>query len=269
MTPQTYATAAEARAAIRRGAHTRPTSGVAPGYVQTNLVMLPEAYARDFHTFCARNPKPCPLLEVTAPGSPAPAWSAPEADLRRDLPKYRVFRDGEIVDEPTEVVNLWRDDFVAFLLGCSFTFEAALVAAGYRLAHVEQGRNVPMYITNRDCVTAGPFAGPLVVSMRPFRADELADVAAISGRYPTMHGAPVHSGDPATLGIDDLARPPFGEPVALAADQVPVFWACGVTPQVAARKARIPLMITHSPGHMFITDRHHSELVGQEVETAG
>ncbi len=249
----------EARARIRRGEYTGPTSGLARGHVQANLVMLPEEYAFDFLKFCVRNPKPCPVLEVTDAGSPEPAIVAPGADLRTDLPKYRVYEGGELADEPTDVRSLWRDDMVAFLLGCSFTFETALLEAGLRIAHQEQGRNTPMYLTGTKCLASGPFSGPMVVSMRPFRADEIPLVVAISGRYPMMHGAPVHVGDPDSLGIRDLAEPEFGESVELEDDQQPVFWACGVTPQAAAREARLPLMVTHNPGHMFVTDRRNSE----------
>jgi uncharacterized protein YcsI (UPF0317 family) len=252
---------ADVRTRVRSGEFTGPTSGVARGHAQANLVMLPEEYAFDFLKFCVRNPRPCPVLEVTDPGSPEPAVTAPGADLRTDLPRYRVFEGGELADEPTDVRSYWRDDTVAFLLGCSFTFETALVDAGLRLAHQEQGRNVPMYETSRECVPSGPFAGPMVVSMRPFRPDEVPQVVEISGRYPTMHGAPVHVGRPESLGIRDLDEPDYGESVELEGDQMPVFWACGVTPQAAARQARLPLMITHAPGHMFVTGMTNEELL--------
>ena len=249
----------EVRASIRRGAHTGPTGGLARGYVQTNLVILPEDYAFDFLKFCVRNPKPCPILEVTDAGSPEPVVMAPGADLRTYLPKYRIYENGRLVEEPTDIRSYWQDDLVCFLIGCSFTFETALLAAGLRIAHLEEGRTVPMYVPNRECVASRPFAGPMVVSMRPYGADEISLVVAISGRYPTMHGAPVHIGDPDALGVRDLQDPEFGEPVSLAEDQIPVFWACGVTPQAVAMDARPPLMITHSPGHMFVTDRLDAE----------
>jgi uncharacterized protein YcsI (UPF0317 family) len=185
--------------------------------------------------------------------------TAPGADLRTDVPRYRVYEHGEMVEEPEEISHRWQDDLVGFLIGCSFTFEAALVAAGLRIAHVEQGRNVPMYVTGRECVPSGPFSGPMVVSMRPYRAEEIPLVVRASGRYPAMHGAPLHVGDPEALGIRDLNEPEFGEPVEIEEDQLPVFWACGVTPQAVVMKVRPPLVITHSPGHMFITDRRHSE----------
>jgi uncharacterized protein YcsI (UPF0317 family) len=249
----------EVRARIRRGEHAGPTGGLAPGYVQTNLVILPEDYAFEFLKFCVRNPKSCPVLEVTDVGSPVPSSMAPEADLRTDVPRYRIYENGELVDEPTDIKAYWREDLVSFLIGCSFTFERALLGAGLRLAHLDQGKNVPMYLTGRDCVPSGPFAGPMVVSMRPYRPDEVPLAVAVSGRYPTMHGAPVHVGDPASLGIRNLEEPEFGESIELAEDQIPVFWGCGVTPQAVAMKARPPLMITHSPGHMFITDRLDGE----------
>jgi uncharacterized protein YcsI (UPF0317 family) len=249
----------EVRARIRDGEHAGPTGGLVRGYVQTNVVILPEDYALDFLKFCVRNPKPCPVLEVTDAGSPEPPVMAPGADLRTDVPKYRVYENGDLVDEPADIRSYWRDDLVSFLIGCSFTFERALLDAGLYLAHLDQGRNVPMYVTGRECVPSGPFAGPMVVSMRPYRAEEIPFAVAISGRYPTMHGAPVHVGDPDSLGVKDLDEPEFGEPVEIAGDQVPVFWACGVTPQAVVMKVAPPLVITHSPGHMFITDRLDAE----------
>ena len=257
--PEKGSTASEVRGMIRAGEYGGATGGLASGFVQANLVVLPGEYAFDFLKFCVRNPRPCPILEVTEAGDPEPVVTAPGADLRTDVPAYRVYENGEPVEEPRSIEHLWEDDLVAFLLGCSFTFEAALLAAGLRVAHVEQGRNVPMYVTNRDCVPSGPFAGPMVVSMRPYRADELPLVVGVSGRYPSMHGAPVHIGDPEALGISDLSSPEFGDAIDIAEDQLPVFWACGVTPQAVAMKARPPMMITHSPGHMFVTDRLHSE----------
>jgi uncharacterized protein YcsI (UPF0317 family) len=246
--------AASARAAIRRGEWTGPTAGLAPGYTQANLVMLPEADAFDFLRFCVRNPKPCPVLEVTDPGSPEPAATAPGADLRTDVPRYRVYRDGEPDGEPTDVRDSWRDDLVAFLIGCSFTFERALLAEGLPIRHVEQGVNAPMYRTSRDCHPAGRFKGPLVVSMRPMTPEQAIRATQITSRYPTVHGAPVHVGDPRALGIPDLATPDYGDPVEIRPGEIPVFWACGVTPQAVAAASRPELMITHAPGHMFVTD---------------
>jgi uncharacterized protein YcsI (UPF0317 family) len=257
---------ADARARIRTGEYTGPTSGLAPGYAQANLVILPADDALDFARFCARNPKPCPLLDVTDTGSPNPTAISRDADLRTDLPRYRVFSDGALVDEPTDVTRFWRDDLVSFLLGCSFTFESALAAAGLPLAHQRQGVNVPMYVTDRRCVGAGPFEGPLVVSMRPFVPNDIARAVEITRRFPAMHGGPVHIGDPAALGIADLAAPDFGDPVTVEPGEVPVFWACGVTPQAVVIGAKPSVAIFHAPGHMFITDRPHAQYdsVGEE-----
>jgi uncharacterized protein YcsI (UPF0317 family) len=251
---------AEWRKEIREGRWRNPTAGLAPGYAQANLVVVPKDYAYDFLLFCQRNPKPCPLLDVTDPGDPVPRYAAPGADLRTDLPRYRVYRDGELVEERSEVSGLWRDDLVAFLLGCSFTFEAALLRAGVPVRHLECGCNVPMYVTRVACRPAGAFAGPLVVSMRPVPVHQVARVFEVCARYPRAHGTPVHVGDPAALGIRDLARPDFGDPVPVRGGEVPVFWACGVTPQAVAAAARLPFMIAHSPGHMFLTDLRDEDL---------
>jgi uncharacterized protein YcsI (UPF0317 family) len=251
----TYSSAAALRHAIRAGQHSGPTAGLARGYVQTNLVVLPAEVAAEFAEFCRLNDRPCPLVEQTQRGDPEPKRSAPGADLRTDVPRYRVFRDGvPESQEPTDVRSLWRDDFVGFLLGCSFTFETALMAAGLPLRHVELGRNVSMYRTNVACRPAGRFAGPLVVSMRPYRPEQVDRVREITERYPTMHGGPIHVGDPAAIGISDLGHPDFGDAVPVKPGEVPVFWACGVTPQLALAAAKPTIAITHSPGCMFVTD---------------
>lgn len=251
--------ARRARAAIRRGQHTGPTSGLAPGCAQANLVILPERDAADFRRFCTLNPKPCPLLEVTEPGSPFPTKMARDADLRVDLPRYRVFRDGHLAEEPNDITAWWRRDLTAFLLGCSFTFEWALASAGLIPAHWQRVGNVPMFVTNRPCVPVGRFVGPMVVTMRPFPPKDADRAAAITSRFPAMHGAPIHIGDPAELGIAALHRPDFGDPVSITAGEVPVFWACGVTPQLVIQRVGLPLAIFHSPGHMFITDRPYTD----------
>lgn len=249
------ATAAELRQVIRRGEWTGPTAGLARGFVQANLVILPATDATDFAEFCRLNPRPCPLLEQTAPGDPHPPRMAPAADLRSDVPRYRIFRQGRPEpEEPTDIRSLWRDDLVSFLLGCSFTFENALLEAGHAVRHIEQARNVPMYRTSLACQSAGRFAGNMVVSMRPFRPEAIDQVIAITSRYPTMHGAPLHSGDPAALGIADLGKPDYGDAVTVHADEVPVFWACGVTPQLAICQSGCEFAITHSPGSMFVSD---------------
>lgn len=247
--------AAALRQAVRAGRHRGPTAGLAPGFVQTNVVILPSSAGEEFAEFCRLNSRACPLIERTAPGDPEPKHAAPGADLRTDVPCYRIFRGGvPEAAEPSEIRDLWRDDFEAFLLGCSFTFESALAAAGLPVRHVELGSNVPMYCTKIECRPAGRFAGPLVVSMRPFRPEQVERVREISGRYPTMHGEPLQVGDPSALGIHHLGRPDFGDAVPIEAGEVPVFWACGVTPQLALTAARLELAITHSPGCMFVTD---------------
>ncbi len=255
---------ARLRARIRAGVITGPTSGLAPGFVQANLAILPGALAADFATYCARNPQPCPLLARTTPGDPLLSELGPGLDLRTDLPRYREYRDGSLVAEHDDIAALWRDDLVGFALGCSFSFEEALVAAGVRLRHFDEGRNVAMYRTTLATVPAEPFAGPMVVSMRPIAASDVARAVEITGRYPRVHGAPVHCGDPAALGIDDLARPDFGEAGEVRTGEVPCFWACGVTPQVAIEAARPDLCLTHAPGSMLITDWRNADLVGPE-----
>ncbi|HVB41906.1 MAG TPA: putative hydro-lyase [Streptosporangiaceae bacterium] len=250
---------ADARAGFRAGLRV-PTAGLAPGFAQANLIVLPQDSADEFLLFARRNPQPCPLLDVTEPGSTSTRL-APRADLRTDLPAYRIWEHGRCVTETGDIAGYWRDDLVAFLTGCSFTFEIALLAAGVPVRHLEQGTNVPMYITNRQCQPAGRFAGPLVVSMRPVPADLVAAAGAVTARYPAAHGAPVHAGDPAALGITGISSPDFGDPVTPQAGDVPVFWACGVTPQAALARARLPFAITHSPGHMLITDTPDTDLM--------
>jgi uncharacterized protein YcsI (UPF0317 family) len=248
---------ARARELIRSGV-SAPTSGWAAGYTQANLIAVPAGWAYDVLLFCQRNPKSCPVLDVTDPGDPQTVL-APGADLRTDLPRYRIWAHGEPVAEVTDAREHWRADLVAFAIGCSFTFEAALIAAGIPVRHQEQGRNVPMYVTGRQCRPAGRLHGPLVVSMRPIPAGLVAEAARVSGAMPAVHGAPVHAGDPAELGIADLDRPDFGDPVRAQPGDVPVFWACGVTPQAALMASHPPFAITHAPGHMLITDARDSD----------
>jgi uncharacterized protein YcsI (UPF0317 family) len=245
--------AAEARLRIRDGEWTAPTAGVAVAHAQANLVCLPREHAADFLLYCVRNPRPCPVLEVLDAGRYEPEC-APGADLRTDLPRYRVFREGQPVGEVRDLRTVWRNDLVSFLIGCSFSFEAPLLAAGLEVRHLTAGCNVPMYRTNRATRGAGPFRGPLVVSMRPFAPDEVPRVVEITARLARVHGAPVHAGDPAAIGIDDLSRPDYGDAVPIRTGEVPLFWACGVTPQEALLAARLPFAISHAPGHMFITD---------------
>jgi uncharacterized protein YcsI (UPF0317 family) len=248
------------RSDIRSGKWNQPTVGLAPGYVQANLVILPKELSFDFLLFCQRNPKPCPILEVIEAGKVEPARLAPRADLRTDLPSYRIFREGEFVGEEYAIKHLWRDNLVSFLLGCSFTFDSVLMDAGIPIRHIEEGKNIPMYVTSHECVPAGIFTGPLVVSMRPIPSDKVAQVVEITRRYPTMHGEPIHIGDPEAIGITDLSCPEYGDNVNMNAGEVPVFWACGVTPQAVAIRSKPSTMITHSPGHMFITDLKNETL---------
>ena len=240
------------RAACRDGRFTGTTSGVCPGFAQANLLVLPRSLADHFRTFCERNPRPCPLLGVS--DHPVLGPLAPGADLRTDLPRYRVTRPGASDLECEDVRDVWEPDLTAFLLGCSFGFEAGLAEAGIRLRHQDEDRVVPMYLTSRDCEPAGPFRGRLVVSMRPIPESRVHEAIRISDELPLAHGAPVHAGDPAALGIGDLARPDWGQDGGLRPGEVPVFWACGVTSQVVARNARPELMISHAPGFMFVTD---------------
>ena len=248
------------RSIIRYGEYNTVTAGLAPGYVQANLVILPEAQAFDFLLFCQRNPKPCPLIEVVDAGNVEPSITAPGADIRTDLPKYRVYRDGVLEQETENVLDVWRDDLVSFLIGCSFTFETALLAAGIPMRHIEENSNVSMYITNMPTVPAGQFSGPTVVSMRPIGREKVVKAVQVTSRFPNTHGAPLHVGDPASIGIDDLQKPDYGDVVPFQAGEIPVFWACGVTPQAVAMQSKPPFMITHSPGHMFITDVRDEDL---------
>ncbi|KXG74503.1 hypothetical protein AN618_22650 [Fervidicola ferrireducens] len=252
--------AKKAREMIRKGNWEGPTCGIAPGFTQANLVILPKDLAYDFMLFAFRNPKPCPILEVTDPGDPEPKNVAPGADLRTDLPKYRIYKKGELYAEVKDIRDFWREDFVAFLLGCSFTFEWALIENGIPVRHIEEGKNVPMYITNIQTKPAGIFKGKMVVSMRPIPKDKVVRAIQVTSRFPSVHGAPVHIGDPEAIGIRSLDKPDFGDPVEVKKDEIPVFWACGVTPQAVALESKPEIMITHSPGHMFITDLRDEEL---------
>lgn len=244
----------EIRGLIRTGKLSEPTAGMAGGYTQANLVILKKELAFEFLLFCHRNQKPCPILDVTEPGSPVPAIVAPGADIRTDFPRYRVYRRGELTDEVTDITSLWEDDMVGFLIGCSFTFEQALLNNGIPVRHIEENRNVPMYQTNIPCVKAGRFQGPMVISMRPIPEEQVVRAVQVTSRFPAVHGGPVHIGNPEAIGIKNIAHPDFGDAVTIKEGEVPVFWACGVTPQAVAMHVKPELVITHAPGHMLITD---------------
>lgn len=242
------------RESIRRGRYRSHTAGLGKGRLQVNLAIMPESWALDFMRFCQRNPKPCPLTGVSDTGDPRVPTLGSDIDVRTDVPAYNVYRDGRLDTSVYDISELWRDDFVVFALGCSFTFEHALQGAGIPLWHIEHNTTVPMYRSSIDTVPAGPFSGKMAVSMRAVPEHRLDDVVALSRRFPLAHGAPVYWGDPAGIGIDDLANPDWGDPAPVGDGQVPVFWACGVTPQIALESARLPICITHKPGHMLITD---------------
>jgi uncharacterized protein YcsI (UPF0317 family) len=248
-----------ARHAIRRKDYAGPTSGLAPGFVQANLAILPEALAEDFMRFCRLNPKPCPLLGVSAPGDWRMPALAEDLDIRTDLPRYRVWRGGVLADEPRDLMRWWRDDLVVFAIGCSFSFEQALLDDGIELRHITCNCTVPMYRTSIETVAAGPFRGPLVVSMRPMKPADAIRAVQITARFPAVHGAPVHLGMPAAIGIADLGKPDYGDAVPIHDDEMPVFWACGVTPQAVIAAAKPEFCITHYPGAMLVTDRRNSE----------
>jgi uncharacterized protein YcsI (UPF0317 family) len=250
----------EARQAIRAGRWTNHTAGLAKGYVQGNLVILPKALASDFLQYCQRNPKPCPLLAVGNPGDYKLPTLGADLDVRGDVPRYRVWRGAELIEEPRDIRALWREDFVSFVIGCSFSFEQALLESGVPLRHVAEGKNVAMFKSNIATESAGPFAGPMVVSMRPLKAADAIRAIQITSRFPNVHGAPVHIGDPSLIGIKDLQAPDYGEAVHIAADEIPVFWACGVTPQAAVAQARPEICITHAPGYMLVTDLLNHQL---------
>lgn len=244
----------EVRKMIRAGEWDRTTSGMCEGYVQANLVVLSKDLAYDFLVFAQRNPKPCPILDVTEPGKTEPKLIAPGANIATDIPRYRIWKNGELVDEVTDATKYWRDDLVGFLTGCSFSFEGALIQSNIGVRHIECGCNVPMYITNIQCQPAGRLSGPMVVSMRPIPYSLVPKAVLCTGRFPAVHGAPVHIGAPELIGIKDVNKPDFGDAVEIRDGEVPVFWACGVTPQAVIMAAKPDFAITHAPGHMFIAD---------------
>jgi uncharacterized protein YcsI (UPF0317 family) len=256
---ETHLSPALLREKIRSGKWTGPTSGAAAGYIQANLVMLPKEAAFEFLLFCVRNPKPCPILDVLEPGRTEPAI-APGADIRTDVPKYRIFRHGHPEKEATDVSDIFDKDMVSFLLGCSFSFENALLAAGVPVRNIEEGKNVSMYITSKPCRSAGRFKSFLVVTMRPMTPEQAVRAVQVTTRFHLTHGAPIHMGSAREIGIKNLDRPDFGDPVKIRSGEIPVFWACGVTTTLAATSASLPLVITHSPGHMFVSDLKDEDL---------
>jgi uncharacterized protein YcsI (UPF0317 family) len=250
----------DVRLLARSGALSGPTANLAPGFVQANLAILPRQFAYDFLLFCQRNPRPCPLLGVSDAGAAILDALGQDLDIRRDVPRYRVWHDGELVDEPTDISDIWRDDLVTFAIGCSFSFEEALLSVGIPIRHIEENRNVPMYRSSIETVAAGVFSGPQVVSMRPMTPQDAIRAVQVTSRFPSVHGAPVHVGDPEAIGIQNIDAPDYGDAVTIRDGEVPVFWACGVTPQAAIVRARPPFCITHAPGHMLVTDLVNADL---------
>ncbi len=256
----TVLTPQQLRARIRYGEYDGNTSGQCPGYVQGNVVILPADWAMEFLQFCQFNPRPCPLIGMSQPGDYCLPDLADDLDIRTDIPRYRIFHHGELAKEVCDITNHWRDDLVTFVLGCSFSFEEALLADGLEIRNLTEGVNVPMYRTSIPCRSAGRFSGDMVVSMRPMLAADAIRAIQICTRFPSVHGAPVHLGDPSLIGVKDISHPDFGDAVTMHPGELPVFWACGVTPQVALEQAKPPFCITHSPGYMLVTDLPNSKL---------
>ena len=250
----------ELRHLIREGKFTEPTSGYCPGYAQANLIILPKEEAYDFLLFAQRNPKACPLLEVTDVGSRMTKFTATDCDIATDFPKYRIYRDGVMTEEVTDISEYWQDDFVSFVIGCSFSFESEMIDAGIEIRHNTEGRNVPMYMTGIDCVPAGRFSGKMVVSMRPIKPEQIVKTVTVTAQLPKVHGSPIHIGDPAQIGIKDINNPEFGDAVTINPGEVPVFWPCGVTPQSIVMNVKPKLAITHAPGHMLVLDVKNVDL---------
>jgi len=249
------------RALVRNGEFADQTAGQAPDFLQGNVVILPRAHAPDFLRFCLNNPKPCPLIGLSKPGDPALPSLGTDIDIRFDVPRYRIYRDGVLTEDVTSIDSLWTDDLVTFILGCSFTFEEALTREGYGVRHLDEGRTVPMFKSSIETISSGIFSGPVVVTMRPYRKDDIPAVFDLCARYPHAHGTPLYWGDPKQIGISDIKKPDYGEPVTVRDDEVPVFWACGVTPQAAIERAKPGLCITHAPGHMLVTDISSNEII--------
>lgn len=249
------ASPAEVRRAIREGRWRSNTKRLALGHHQANVTIVPERYAFDFMRFCFRNPKPLPLLEVTEPGEPVPRKSAPDADLRTDVGEYLVLRDGEVAERRHSIAELWRKDHVAFLTGCNLSLDRVMLEAGIPLPHLHSEEAFPaQYRSSIECTPAGAFRGPLVVSLRPVPDALVVPLVELTSRYALSHGAPVHIGDPAAIGVRDLAKVDWGRQNVMPPGHTPMFWACGITAQAAAIASRIPEMIVHAPGRLFVTD---------------
>jgi len=259
-TPMPIETGLEVRRRIRARQVHGTTAGLAPGFVQGNLAILPKNLAADFQRFCALNPKPCPLIGVSEPGDPTLPLLGADLDIRTDVPGYRVWRDGELIAETADITDFWRDDLVSFVIGCSYSFEEALIEDGIEIRHVTLRRKVPMFRTSIPTVPAGPFHGPMVVSMRPLKPADAIRAIQITSRFPNVHGAPVHLGKPEMIGIADVTKPDYGDAVPIGPDELPVFWACGVTPQAVIAAARPSFCITHAPGSMLVTDLKNAKL---------
>ncbi|MDI6651012.1 MULTISPECIES: putative hydro-lyase [Leuconostoc] len=253
-------TPTEFRKKVRNNEYQKPTAGMCPGYAQTNLIVLPWEDAYDFLLFAQRNPKPIPILEVTEVGSRELQTLGNDIDVATDFPKYRIYRNGKMIDEYLSVVDFWREDLVSFLIGCSFSFEDLLVDAGIEIRHITEKANVPMFNTNIPLKQAGKFSGNMVVSMRPIKSSQIATAVNVTNRLPGVHGAPIQIGNPAEIGIYDLANPDYGDAVTINENEIPVFWACGVTPQAAVMASKPKFAITHSPGHMLITNISNKDL---------
>jgi len=249
----------ELRDLSARGEFDHHTAGYCEGHVQANMVALPQEYAKDFKQFCENNPKPCPLLEVVGPGEHRTRSLADNADLLNTIPKYLIWKDGCIYKEVAQISEYYSDDLVFFLLGCSFSFEQALASSGIRLRHIEMNKNVSMFNTDIPLKASGPFFGKMVVSMRPIYHDLVPRACLITGRYPDVHGEPVHIGYPEMIGIQNIKQADYGDSVEIKLDEIPVFWACGVTPQNVLVEAKLPFAITHAPGFMFVGDMLNEE----------
>jgi len=258
----TWTNPAAFRAAVSSGAFTAPTAGICPGYAQANLIILAREVAADFAAFARLNPRPCPVLEETPAGVHHSSYLAKGDDILTSIPRYRIYRHGVYSEEVVDATEFWQEDMVSFLIGCSFSFEEALLKAGLPVRHMEMGCNVPMYRSSLVTVPYGIFSGPVVVSMRPMLPEQARKAAEITSRFPGVHGAPLHIGDPAEIGITDLDKPDYGDPVKFNPGEVAVFWACGVTPQAAVTQAKPALAISHAPGHMLVTDILNSDLEG-------